>query len=138
MGGVFLASFFSKVLKPYQFLEQVYGYEMVGERWGVLTAFFIPWLEMMLAFFLLAGIALEGAFFLSALLMLLFSLVQSFALYRGLDISCGCFSATESQSPISMVSTIRTVALFLLCVLGGMLRARTNESRRRSEAALVD
>lgn len=113
LGGIFVWSGLAKIRQPYDFLSNVYDYELVGAKLGLLVAVVLPWLEILVGAALLLGLfvggGMLGAFFLTAL----FVGVQSSALARGLTIACGCFSTT-SAGMISYTTLIRTSVL-LLC-----------------------
>lgn len=127
LGGIFVWSGLAKIRQPYDFLSNVYDYELVGAKLGLLVAVVLPWLEVLVGAALLIGLfaggGMLGAFFLCAL----FVGVQSSALARGLTIACGCFSAT-SAGLISYTTLIRTSLLLLAS--GAILGWHVYEGRR--------
>lgn len=121
VGCVFLMSSLPKIRHPYDFLSNVYGFELVSPPLGQLVAMVLPWVELILGICLLGGIFMGGALLMSILLAILFTIVQASAIQRGLDISCGCFSASDiatGSSLISYATLIRTSLLLILCVAG--------------------
>ena len=91
LGLVFAISSLPKIQYPFQFLSNLLAYEIVRGDFAVLVAATIPWVELILSIFLLAGVFPLGATFLSAVLFAVFSYFQFHALSNSLDISCGCF-----------------------------------------------
>jgi hypothetical protein len=90
----------------------VYSYELVGPRLGLLVAMMLPWMELLVGVCLVGGIFLSGVLLASAAMAALFAFVLAFALYQGLDISCGCFSASGSDK-ISYLTLLRAVVILL-------------------------
>jgi hypothetical protein len=65
---------------------------------------------------LVGGIFVGGALLVSVGIGAMFTLVLASALYRGLDIRCGCFSTAGSDS-ISCATLIRACVILLLSIL---------------------
>ncbi len=107
IGSLFILSSLPKIRQPYEFLSNVYDYEMVGQWTGVLIAMVLPWLELIIGICLLSGLLLSGAFLTAALLGVAFTLAQASALYRGLGISCGCFISTAGKETVSYFTLLR-------------------------------
>ena len=114
LGCLFLWSSLSKIRQPYDFLSSVYDYQLVGPKLGMLTAMTLPWLELLVSLCLLGGIFVSGALLTSIAMTSMFTFVLSWALYRGLEISCGCFgSGTEL---ISYSILIRALGILLISI----------------------
>jgi len=69
---------------------------------------------------LLSGLFVGGAMLSCAVLMAVFTFVQASVLWRGLAISCGCFS-TSDQGVISYATLIRTIVLLIVAIVGFLL-----------------
>jgi len=117
LGCVFLTSSLPKLRQPYDFLSNVYEYELVGPTVGVFVAMVFPWLELILGIFLLGGVFIGGAFLCSALLGGVFVFAQVYALIRGLNIACGCFGSGH-MTPVTWGSVLRTSLLLLTAAIG--------------------
>lgn len=102
LGCVFIYSSLPKIRQPYDFLSNVYGYEIVGPKLGLLVAMILPWFELLVGISLLGGIFISGALLAAAAMAAMFTYVISSALYRQLDISCGCFGAGGTPSITSL------------------------------------
>jgi putative oxidoreductase len=112
LGFLFIMSSVPKIRQPYVFLGSVYGYELVGPQLGVLVAITLPWLELLVGVCLVAGVFVGGALLASTGMGVLFTFVLASALWRHLDISCGCFS-TSLAGKISYVTLIRAIVITL-------------------------
>jgi len=112
LGCLFLWSSLPKIRQPYDFLSGVYNYELVGPKLGMLTAIALPWLELLVGLCLVGGIFVSGALLASVGMAVMFTFALASALYRGLEISCGCFSASDTG--IISYSTLIRACLILL------------------------
>ena len=112
LGGMFLWSSLPKIRQPYDFLSAVYSYELVGPKLGMLVAMTLPWMELLVGICLVGGIFVSGALLAGAALGALFTFVLASALYRGLEISCGCFSSSGTGQ-IGYLTFLRAVAITL-------------------------
>ncbi len=112
LGCLFLWSSLPKIRQPYNFLSSVYDYQLVGPKLGMLTAMTLPWLELLVSLCLLGGIFVSGALLASIVMAGMFTFVLGWALYRGLEISCGCFGA--GMEVISYSVLIRALVILLL------------------------
>lgn len=117
MAGVFIYASIDKIIHPELFAEAVYNYQVLPEYLVNLTALILPWLELILGACLLANRWMAGASALAAMLMALFVGMIIFNLARGLDISCGCFSAAQGDDPITLLTLARDI-YFLIFSLG--------------------
>lgn len=114
LGLLYLWSSAPKIRQPYDFLGSVYNYELVGPKLGILAAITIPWLELLIGICLIGGIFVGGALLISTGLGVMFTYVLSSALYRGLEITCGCFGSAEI---IGYPTLIRALAVLLVSIL---------------------
>jgi len=121
LGFMFIVSSLPKIQRPYPFLGSVYGYEMVGPKMGVLVAMVLPWVELFAGVCLVGGVFVGGALLASMGMGVLFTFVLASALYRHLDISCGCFS-TSSAGKISYLTLIRAIVITLVSAAAYWLR----------------
>ncbi len=113
LGFLFIVSSIPKIRQPYMFLGSVYGYELVGAKTGVLVAMLLPWAELFTGVCLVGGVFVGGALLASLGMGVLFTFVLASALWRQLDISCGCFSSSAAGK-ISYMTLVRAIAITLL------------------------
>ncbi len=112
IGSIFIASSIPKLRQPYDFLASVYSYKLVGFQFGVAVAMVLPWVELFVGICLVGGILVTGALLASIGLFAMFSLVLASVLWRGLNISCGCFNSSDTNI-ISYWTFIRSASLLL-------------------------
>jgi putative oxidoreductase len=113
LGCMFLYSSLPKIRQPYDFLSSAYNYELVGPKLGLLVAMVLPWAELFVGICLIGGIFVSGALLVSIAMGATFSFTIASALYRGLNISCGCFSASSAEQ-IGYATLIRAIVIMLL------------------------
>lgn len=116
IGCVFIASSIAKLRRPYDFLGSVYNYELVGPGLGVAVAMILPWLELFVGICLVGGILITGALLTSTALCAMFSVVLVSALWRGLEISCGCLDLANTTI-INYWTAARAIFLLLLSAI---------------------
>lgn len=115
LGCLFLYSALPKIRQPYDFLHDVYSYELVGPKLGLLVAMVLPWAELLAGICLLGEIFVSGALLVCAAMAAMFTFVISWALYHGLDISCGCFgSGTDRITYMTLLRAVGILAVSLL------------------------
>ena len=114
LGCLFLWSSLPKIRQPYDFLSNVYNYELVGPKLGMLMAMTLPWLELLVGICLVGGIFVSGALLASVGMAAMFTFVLASAFYRGLEISCGCFGASAEIISYSILIRVCLILLFSL------------------------
>jgi len=82
LGIVFIYAAIDKIANPAAFAQSIYNYRMLPHTFINFMALTLPWLEIIWGSALLIGF-----------MLFIFIIAISFALVRGLDISCGCFSS---------------------------------------------
>jgi hypothetical protein len=128
LASVLLFSGLAKLRAPYEFLASVYGYELTGPLWSLVIATVLPWLEVMTAICLWSKLLYRGALAMAAVLSAVFSAVVGMALYRQLDISCGCFIA---QDKIGYSTFLRSAFLLASATTGLILESRQRPSQMK-------
>ncbi len=108
IGLLLIYSGLLKVTRPYEFLNSVLGYHLLGPKSATVFAGVLPFVELSIGMALVCGIWALGAAAIAALLFAAFSAGQASILLRGISADCGCFGTGE---PVSWVSLLRTLAL---------------------------
>ena len=121
VGCLLIWSSAAKIQFPYRFLEDVAAYELLGSTSTVVVAAMIPFLEFTVGLLLIAGVTVSAALLTSALLFAVFFAAQALAIYRGLDISCGCFDAGGDDITVSYLTLSRVGGLLAATVVGYLL-----------------
>jgi uncharacterized membrane protein YphA (DoxX/SURF4 family) len=95
LGVVFIYASFSKILDPVSFSDNIHNYHITDNFIGTenLAALIIPWLELIVGVFLIFGVFLEGATSITIGCYIFFIIILSQAVFRGIDVHCGCFKA---------------------------------------------
>ena len=116
VGGAFVAAGALKIADPAKFALDVSNYRLVPHEMLNLVAILLPWIELTVGLFVLAGIWLRAAALVVTGLTLLFFIVIGSALARGLNIECGCFG-TLGGNHVGLVNLVIDAALFSLAAL---------------------
>lgn len=133
LAAVFLAAGIPKLLHPHEFALAVFRYQMLPHSLVNLMAIYLPWMEMTaVAALLLPGRFRDAGVTLISGMLVMFTAAIAFNLWRGVDVSCGCFSVNPETGRIGTLSLLRNAALLLLCAwvwLGEWLPVLRNGSR---------
>ncbi|MBI3409992.1 MAG: hypothetical protein HY040_16755 [Planctomycetes bacterium] len=113
--GIFLVfSAIWKIEKPYEFLNTVYRYEILGANLAFCVAYFLPWVESVVGLTLVLGVFTKGALILCFSLFCGFLVAQGTALARGQALPCGC--AGPETDPIDWLTFFRTLFFLMTTV----------------------
>jgi uncharacterized membrane protein YphA (DoxX/SURF4 family) len=97
LGVVFLWASYNKIFDPGAFALALANYRLVP-AWGVnLMAVVLPWMEFCCALLLLSGQWVRTSSFLVAGMLVMFMIAVGISMARGLDVNCGCFSASGGR-----------------------------------------
>ena len=102
LGVVFIYASYDKILDPLSFSDNIHNFHITDNIvWTEnLAALIIPWLELIVGVFLIFGVFLEGATSITIGLYIFFIVILSQAVYRGIDVHCGCFK-TEADAGVT-------------------------------------
>lgn len=95
LGLVFVVSSWTKIRYPRIFAESLLAYHVLPETLVTFVAVTLPWLELLAGLAMLFGYRHRGSAIVLSGLSLLFAIVLSSAVWKGLDIGCGCFVGVE-------------------------------------------
>ena len=118
LGGVFLAACAHKILRPGMFAIDVATYQFLPLYLVNLFALVLPWVEAFTGVMLILGIRVRAASLLIIGMMISFMIALTWALYLGLDMSCGCFAsqAAAQDDPISWRTLLRDAFWLVLSI----------------------
>ncbi len=92
LGLVFIIASADKIQHPDQFARAIANYRLFPYEFINGVAIVLPWLEMITGSLLLVGLCTRANAFLMNCMLLGFIFAIAQALWRHLDISCGCFT----------------------------------------------
>ena len=102
LGIMFIYASYSKILDPAAFSKNIHNFHITDNFVWVenLVALILPWLELIVGVFLIFGVFLEGSTSITIGLYIFFIIILSQAVFRGIDVHCGCFK-TESDAGVT-------------------------------------
>jgi putative oxidoreductase len=113
VGGVFLYAGVHKLLAPDTFAQDIANYQAFPHWTWNLAAAIVPVTEVLGALAVLTGFKRRaGAIVLGALNVAFICLIVS-VMWRGIDLSCGCFGAVAEADAVGWPMLLRDLALML-------------------------
>ena len=102
LGIIFIYASYEKILDPAAFSKNIHNYHTTDNLIWVenLVALILPWLELIVGVFLIFGVFLEGATSITIGMLIFFIIILSQAVFRGIDVHCGCFK-TEAEAGVT-------------------------------------
>lgn len=101
LGALFVYASLDKIFEPAEFANVIYNYRILPVELINCCALLVPWLELLLGVCLLLGIWLETVSLMLAALTMVFIILLATALFRGLNIECGCFTLSNGGDRVS-------------------------------------
>lgn len=123
LGIVFVYASWDKIIDPAAFSRIIANYQIVSDGMGNLTALILPWLELVCGICLIINRWPRGSALIVTGLMVVFMAALGYNIYRGIDVSCGCFTLTE-DAPGSMWLYMLRDILFLGMAIGIVLHRK--------------
>jgi len=124
LAAVFVYAGFIKADDPVAFAGQVANYKILPYAWNFLVAATLPYLELLCGALLLLNQRVRPAVLVLFILNLIFMLLLSYTLARGLDIDCGCFKPDSETKTTPLLALWRDAGLLLLMISTWMLRSK--------------
>ena len=129
---VFIYASIDKIIDPLSFSDTIDNYHISPYQLNNIAALIIPWLELIIGICLLINVFLTGASFISIGLLVFFIIIISQALFRGINIDCGCFDLNSSnlddvELRIKMIRRIIEDFVFLGLAIFINLNSRKNK-----------
>jgi len=98
VGLIFVWASYGKILDPAGFGRVIQNYRIMPEIFINPMAIILPWIEVFAGLLLISGFLVKGASMLINLMMLIFIAAFIFNIYRGIDVSCGCFTLSAEAA----------------------------------------
>ncbi len=116
LGGLFIYAGVVKVIDPLEFAQDVRNYSLVGPSLSFLTAVFLPWLEIVAGFLLVAGIMKRASALLISSMLVLFIVLVGVTVARGVDVDCGCFGTLSRDADLGLIIEDALMLYLGLCL----------------------
>ena len=100
LGIIFIYASYDKILDPAGFSKNIHNFHVTPLAVENLAALIIPWMELIIGVFLIFGVFLEGSISITIGLYIFFIIILSQAVFRGIDVHCGCFK-TEADAGVT-------------------------------------
>lgn len=114
VGLIFIYASMDKLLHPSSFAVAVHNYKILPGSFINLVAITLPLLELVCGILLIIGLFPRAAAFILSILLILFFSALSISLYRGIDISCGCFSVSTTADKIGISYMMRDLLVLAM------------------------
>lgn len=114
LGFMFIYASLDKIANPVEFAKQVGYYKVLPFGLENMLAIVLPYTELIVGICLIAGLMVDGAALLSIIMMLVFILVISQAMLRGIDITCGCFKVSADSEQLGLHNIIRNIVFLVM------------------------
>lgn len=115
VGGFFLVAGATKIPDPGAFQESIEAYRLVAEWPARVASLYLPMLEVVAALALLCRSWRVAGALILALLLVSFQGALGSALWRGLDLDCGCVG--QGGGTTALVAFLRNIGLLGLLLL---------------------
>lgn len=96
-GGAFIYAACAKILVPCELAMDIYHYDMAPGALINIGAIILPYVELVLGACLIAGIAPRGAALGITVILILFIIILTINMVRGIEFECGCFGSVETD-----------------------------------------
>ena len=117
LGAVFIVASLDKIQNPEAFATTIANYRVLPYTVINGMAIVLPWLEIVTGTVLVLGVWIRASTIIVWGLLFAFSVAIIQALFRGLDISCGCFSTNPNAERMSLWTLIWDVIWFCWGIL---------------------
>jgi uncharacterized membrane protein YphA (DoxX/SURF4 family) len=114
LGILFIFASIEKVVDPEAFATSIGGYRIVSAGPALLIATVLPWIELLCGFGFLFGVFVRGSALLALIMLSVFTVLVLSALWRGLDISCGCFTREPTAERIGWWKVGENIVLMVV------------------------
>jgi uncharacterized membrane protein YphA (DoxX/SURF4 family) len=113
LGGIFIYASLDKITQPLEFAKIIKNYQILPDFLITLPALILPWLELFAGICLVSGFCGRSAALLLTFLLFLFIIALGVNAFRGIDVSCGCFSTSASDTENPLLLILRDLLILL-------------------------
>lgn len=122
VGGVFVYASLDKIAHPDLFAKIVFNYHLVPAPLINVVALLLPMTELLAGLFLILGIWPRSAAWVLSALTTIFIIALSINWFRGVNLECGCFSASSKVKGAIGSLIVRDVVLLAAALYSAMVR----------------
>jgi putative oxidoreductase len=116
LGGIFIVAGVSKIGHATLFAAQIAGFQILPQPVIAPLALVLPFLEILLGGYLVAGLFTRAAAWCAVVLLAVFDGAIASAVVRGLTVSCGCFGPNDT-TVTTWAEVARDAVFVLLAVI---------------------
>ena len=113
LGIVFIWAGSGKIFDPEGFAKIIQNYLILPSFLINPAAIILPWLEFSCGLMLISGYFVKGSALIVNLLMIIFMSAFIINIFRGIDVSCGCFSLSIQETKSLYLYLIRDGLILL-------------------------
>ena len=117
LGGLFIVASLDKIADPAAFAASILNYKIVGPTLAMVIATILPSLELLCGLSLILGLYPRTSALFITFMLVGFTILIISALFRGLDISCGCFTQDPNVGKIGYIKILENVGMIILGML---------------------
>ncbi|XPV77446.1 MAG: MauE/DoxX family redox-associated membrane protein [Desulfovibrio sp.] len=114
IGIIFLYSGATKLMDLNGFALAIANYQLIPADFAPLAGTFLASLEVICGLALILNMYTVGSTLIIIALLVVFMAALSSALYRGLDINCGCFTTSSDATSDIQQTLLRDLALLII------------------------
>ncbi len=114
VGFVFVVASLGKIIDPEGFAKDVYSYVILPSAIVPLFAAIIPWIEFMSGLLIMLDAWPKSNAFIINALLVVFIMAIVIDIYRGIEISCGCFDFLFPEEKIGWSTIARDFVLLIM------------------------
>ena len=114
LGLIFIYASIHKITDPFEFSEAIYNYRILPDVLINSLAIWLPWLELIAGLSLIIGVWTKGGALVISTLSAVFAIALGVALFRGLDITCGCFHTSATTRSSGWISIAQDLGLLIM------------------------
>lgn len=111
MGGIFLYAAGSKLVDARPLVTIIWGYRILPAGPINLLAIYMPWVELLAGASLLSGYKRRAAALLASGLLTMFIVALGINAVRGVNVACGCFSASAEDVSNAWLLVLRDLPM---------------------------
>ncbi|MCD6162087.1 MAG: DoxX family membrane protein [candidate division Zixibacteria bacterium] len=117
IGGFFIYASIDKILNPNEFAKIIHNYRLLPPDFINLLAIILPWIEITAGVCLIIGFKYKGANFIILIMLFVFIFALAVNMFRGVNISCGCFSTSSTAKSNLLMRIIEDGLMVLGCFI---------------------